>query len=374
LNTLQRHEHFKKLVKNERNATHEVLLMIQSFDITKEYRALGYSSLFDYLTLGHGYSAGAAHRRISAARLMKEIPQIEESLKTGELSLTQVSLTQVAINQEQRVLGKAQKIQASKKLEAIKKIKSKNSFETKKVLKQVFPNFEIPKPQIQPAANNKVHATLEFTEENWEKIQKLMAHMSHKVPTQKLEDLLLYWVKALEKKEAKVTAATVVRAKAKSNSTSTVEVKNKNSSIAVMEVKSGATAAAAEVMTESKSTATAAVKTAASMSKNDTVRGQPRLGQNEKTAIKKSNQRYARSTYNNRIYFSVAINRQLQKQSQDQCEYISKLTGRRCESKLFLETDHRIPLARNGTNAPENLRKLCWAHNQQAAKEWGLLT
>jgi hypothetical protein len=287
VNTLQRHEHFKKLVKSERTATHEVLLMIQSFDITKEFRALGYSSLFDYLTLGHGYSAGAAHRRISSARLMKEVPQIEESLITGELSLTQVSLVQVAISQEQ-------KVQASKKFEVINKIKSKNSFETKKILKQEFPNFEIPKPQVQPGANNKVHVTLEFTEENWDKIQKLMAKMSRKVPSQKLEDLLIYWANALEKKESKITSA--------------VEVKK-------------------------------------AISKNPV---------------------------NKRIYLSVGNRRQLARQSQNQCEYVSKLTGRRCGSMHFLETDHRIPLAKKGTNEIKNLRKLCRAHNRQSAKEWGL--
>jgi hypothetical protein len=339
VNTLQRHEHFKKLVKTERAATHEVLLMIQSFDITKEFRALGYSSLFEYLTKAHGYSEGAAQRRISASRLMKEVPQIEEDLKSGLITLTQVSLAQVAINQEQKVLGKAQKIQASKKFEVIKKIKSKNSFETKKILMQEFPNFEIPKLQAQPVGNNKVHATLEFTEENWERIKKLMAKMSHKVPSQKLEDLLLYWANVKEKKEAKIT--------------STVEVKTKDSSTAAVVVKS-----------ETNSTATAAA--------NDTARRRSRSGQNEKITNKFSNQRYASSARNKRIYFSIAIKRQLQEQSQNQCEYISKLTGKRCESKHFLETDHKIPLVLKGSNALENLRKLCRAHNQQAAKEWGV--
>jgi 5-methylcytosine-specific restriction endonuclease McrA len=116
----------------------------------------------------------------------------------------------------------------------------------------------------------------------------------------------------------------------------------------------------AVVKTESKSTATAV---------NDTARRRSTSGQNEKMTNKISNQRYASSARNKRIYFSIAIKRQLQEQSQNQCEYISKLTGKRCESKHFLEIDHKTPLARNGTNAPDNLRRLCRAHNQQEAKE-----
>ncbi|MEZ0391515.1 MAG: hypothetical protein ACAH59_04825, partial [Pseudobdellovibrionaceae bacterium] len=90
----------KTLVRTERKITYEILLLIQTLDVTRGFRELGYSSLFEYLTKEVGYSEGSAQRRISSARLMKECPQVETEIQTGGLNLTQISLAQVAFRQE----------------------------------------------------------------------------------------------------------------------------------------------------------------------------------------------------------------------------------------------------------------------------------
>ncbi len=48
------------------------------------------------------------------------------------------------------------------------------------------------------------------------------------------------------------------------------------------------------------------------------------------------------------------------------CDYIDKLTGRRCRSKHLLQIDHRQPFSHGGKNDVENLRILCAAHNRFA--------
>jgi hypothetical protein len=48
------------------------------------------------------------------------------------------------------------------------------------------------------------------------------------------------------------------------------------------------------------------------------------------------------------------------------CEFRSDAV-KRCESRRFLQVDHKIPVALGGSNDPENLRLLCRTHNQQAA-------
>ncbi|MGZ3688260.1 MAG: HNH endonuclease [Bdellovibrionota bacterium] len=54
------------------------------------------------------------------------------------------------------------------------------------------------------------------------------------------------------------------------------------------------------------------------------------------------------------------------------CGYKDDKTGRRCESRHFLQIDHRTPFALGGSRAPENLRLLCGAHNRLEARRWGL--
>jgi len=188
----------KALFKTERKIIHEILLIIQTLDLTKSYRELGYSSLFEYLTKEIGYSEGAAQRRISSARLMKEVPSLEKKLQDGELNLSQVSLAQVAFKQEEK--RGSRKLDPKKKELILKKLKSKNSFETKKILLEECPSFEIPKPQANPARDEKVHVTLEFTDAEWQEVQDLMAQISHQVPEQKLEKALLYWARSWKKK------------------------------------------------------------------------------------------------------------------------------------------------------------------------------
>ncbi|MGZ3697978.1 MAG: HNH endonuclease [Bdellovibrionota bacterium] len=56
----------------------------------------------------------------------------------------------------------------------------------------------------------------------------------------------------------------------------------------------------------------------------------------------------------------------------EQCGYRDAKTGRRCESRHFLQIDHRTPFALGGTRNAENLRLLCGAHNRLEAARWGL--
>ena len=61
-------ERLTLLVRNEREATEGVVRHLAVLEARRAYARLGYSSLFDYVTKGLGYSASAAMRRIRAAR------------------------------------------------------------------------------------------------------------------------------------------------------------------------------------------------------------------------------------------------------------------------------------------------------------------
>lgn len=57
------------------------------------------------------------------------------------------------------------------------------------------------------------------------------------------------------------------------------------------------------------------------------------------------------------------------RKAQGQCEYRDVRTGRRCDSRHFLEVDHIWPRALGGGNDPENLRALCRIHNLLMAEK-----
>jgi hypothetical protein len=46
------------------------------------------------------------------------------------------------------------------------------------------------------------------------------------------------------------------------------------------------------------------------------------------------------------------------------CQYKDPISGNTCQSKWFLQIDHKQALWAGGTHSPENLQILCGAHNR----------
>ncbi len=344
----------KTLVKTERKITYEILLLIQTIDITKAYRELGYESLYAYLTKEVGYSEGAAQRRISSARLMKQVPKIENEIQTGDLNLTQVSLAYTAIRQEEKALGA--KISSANKSAILERLKCKNTFETQKVLQQELPSFEIPKPKAQPAGNDRVFVTLEFHESEWRKVQSMMAEFSHKVPDQRLESLLLYFADQMEKKKQKLSMKDQTKQdQTKQDQTKHDQTKYDQAKWAQTKIDQTIPLSLKQnqfrpVQGESKSQNSAKK----SPSSPPLRRWNPKFNRFERQAI------------------SAPVRRWVYNQAQHRCQYVSPLTGKRCDSKHFLEIEHCVPVAKGGSNNVQNLKILCRAHNLQAAKREGV--
>ena len=77
----------KSLVAKEKRCTHEIVLHLVEVNKRRVFADLGYTSMFDYLTRGLGYSNGSAQRRICAARAVAAVPEVYECLENGKLSL-----------------------------------------------------------------------------------------------------------------------------------------------------------------------------------------------------------------------------------------------------------------------------------------------
>ena len=73
--------HTLLLVQKEREILSEILWHLKEIDRRKLYSDLRCSSLFDYCVKVLKYSEGQAQRRLSSARLMTELPEIEKKIK-----------------------------------------------------------------------------------------------------------------------------------------------------------------------------------------------------------------------------------------------------------------------------------------------------
>jgi hypothetical protein len=69
-----------------------------------------------------------------------------------------------------------------------------------------------------------------------------------------------------------------------------------------------------------------------------------------------------------RGYVSRTVRREVFERDGEQCTYVDG-AGRRCESRAFLELDHRTPRALGGADDATNLRVRCRAHNALSAEE-----
>ncbi len=79
-----------QLVKTEKEITEKIVRHFAEVERRRLYLELGYGNLFDYVTRGLGYSNAAAMRRINAARVGLQAPEVFECLEKGELNLSTI--------------------------------------------------------------------------------------------------------------------------------------------------------------------------------------------------------------------------------------------------------------------------------------------
>ena len=85
--TLQDHELLSRahaLAQDERRAGIALLHHLREIERRRLY-ARSHGSLHEYVVRELGYSDGAAHRRISAMRLLQVVPELEAKLQSGAL-------------------------------------------------------------------------------------------------------------------------------------------------------------------------------------------------------------------------------------------------------------------------------------------------
>jgi 5-methylcytosine-specific restriction endonuclease McrA len=305
---LEIHSQLKALVQTERKITQQILDLINQCEQAKAYAKLGFSSMFEYLHKGLGYSEGSAQRRLSSARLLRNIPEIRSDLQNGELNLTQLSMAQIAIRKEERTQN--QKIGLSEKREILKKLKSKNTFESKTVLANELKSYTLDQlnDSVEPIKDHKVQITITLDQQQYIELKEAQDYLSNSIKSSDFKDYLLYVTKkVLQKKNRTAVAA--------------VEVSREKSEKVQKEIKN----------------------------------------------------HIPSSTKKLRPYISQSIKKHIFQNANFQCQYVAKETKIRCTSTRYLQVDHVRPVALDGSSQKHNLRIYCRTHNSLAAIESGFV-
>ena len=88
------------LAKHEREISTKLLHHLKEIDRRKLFSDLRCSSLYDYCTRILGFSNGSAYRRIQAARLLAELPEIQTKIENGGLNLCNIASASSFFNSE----------------------------------------------------------------------------------------------------------------------------------------------------------------------------------------------------------------------------------------------------------------------------------
>ncbi len=148
-----------RLVRSERVVLAEILHHLREVENRRLYSAHGFSSLFAYATERLGYSEDQAARRISAMRLLKEIPEIEQKIESGVLTLTHLSKAQTLFRQEK----KAQRPRSvAQKLFVLSQLESCSKRDAEKVLERESFVTPVAKPTAPPVSLDQFNEALQM--------------------------------------------------------------------------------------------------------------------------------------------------------------------------------------------------------------------
>ena len=175
----------ERLAHEEREVTTKILHHLRELERRRAFK--GYPSLFAYAVNELKYSEDQAYRRIAAMRLLKEMPQIEEKISSGELTLTHVGLAQAVFKREKKE-GRA--FSKEKKLELVSAIVGKSTREAEKITFQFVPESAHMPDVVKSVGSNRNRATIELSDETLRKIEQLKGLFAHTDPGISLDELI----------------------------------------------------------------------------------------------------------------------------------------------------------------------------------------
>jgi hypothetical protein len=327
------HSDFSLLASKERLATAAVIEYIKEIDRRRLYIDYGHTSLFSYLTIECKYSAASAQRRIDAARLLNEAPEIKAHIENGALNLNQISAVAQAARQGKK-LGR--EIDTAIKQKALEAVIGKSQRETEKLVAQKLnlPPATHESKRAQSDGSQRIELTL--NEVQLKLLSRVKELISHQNPNPTMAELFEFLAgKFLRANDPLQLSMAEVETE------TAVENANAIEDVGANEVEAGAGAANADAdEIESKDV-------------------------NDNGNERKIRRIYKTENKNKENKTLTPLTRRKVFQRGHSCQHIDSRTGRKCESRFQLQVDHILSKWRGGNNSLDNLQALCGVHNRE---------
>jgi hypothetical protein len=310
------------IAEHERGVTILALRHLREVEVRRLFADLGYSSMYAFCIKHLKYSENKTMSRLSSARLMTELPEIEEQIEAGSLNITSLSKVQSFVRSEKAAQHELSK---DEKLALIAECEDKSTREVAKELikKSHQPALLAEKFQMTSVVLNDGSLNLDYSrfdalldEENRELLQEFKNLYAHDLPDGSNITVLNYLLKkAVKDKEKKLGIA--------------------------------------------------------ADSKKVTITNNAPPPMSSKVARKDKN---IKTPAPQRKPLPVSVRRFVWQRANSCCEHFDQKMKIRCNSKFALQPDHIIPLALGGADEVNNLQLLCRVHNsRRAVKTFGVI-
>lgn len=364
-------EKTEKLCQHERRVTVLVLRHLREIEIRRLFVDLGYSSMYEYCLKHLKYSEGQTQRRLSAARLMVELPQVESKLQTGEMNVTSLSKIQSFVRSEKRA---EHSLNTQEKLDLIEDLKNTSTRQMEKelikrshqpeLLAEKFhrPDVlsELSPSQASGESYTKFEAYLNLeTQSLLQEFKNLYAHELSDQSNVLVIKFLLEKAVMFKKKKLGMSAKDFMKPGLGQESIQTHGQKLEQESTLTHSLKLGKVE---EVLQ------THGLKKELSLNKIQEVQNlQSSVVLSDNAPLSPAAEVVQKACSSLPKPLRTSLKKRVWQRAQGCCEYRDPQTHTRCESRYALEVDHIQPVALQGQNEFQNLQLLCRNHNARRA-------
>jgi hypothetical protein len=349
----------KQLCAEERRLTTLVLEYLREIESRKIHLLMGYSSLYEFCKTELHYSEGSAHRRISAMRLMAEVPEIKPMIESGAVSLSGIASVHSFCN-NQKKQEKPVPIEDKKKL--VEDIQNKTTRQVESMLLTLDPQAaKKDRERLVTPELTEVKVTLD--QPTMKMIDDLKSWLSHSMPFASTKDILVLALKELAERKnpskpvgqrpkhpeikQQQQLCTIARQPKQHKTQQQNGTQNLEHISQRLTLTRQTTANQRMRQRKQPQGVTAATNTATT------------LPISKKISSDRSR------------YIPPAIKRMVWNQHQGKCCYKDAGTGKVCGSQKFIQIDHKFPFSRGGGHDLSNLQLLCGAHNRMKSDQVG---
>lgn len=188
----------------------EVVVLRHFREIEERRLWTGAGSLYKYLGKVFNLTFDQVYPRMQAMRLMCAIPEVEQKLEVGELSVTAALKAQQAFNAE----AKERVVSEEEKREVLESLSHTSTRDAEKVLAQKYPQTQRLPEKVKPVGNNQNLMQLYVSDEMLKRIDELKAKYSHQMPSGKMEDLLAILMD-IEKRQPKARKRVTIKTRSR---------------------------------------------------------------------------------------------------------------------------------------------------------------